>query len=34
VIGLTLALEGMFAIFAESAFLGLFLYGERKLGPR
>ena len=34
VIGLTLALEGMFAFFAESAFLGLFLYGERKLGPR
>jgi len=34
VIGLTLALEGMFAFFAESAFLGLFLYGERKLGTR
>jgi cytochrome bd ubiquinol oxidase subunit I len=34
VIGLTLALEGMFAFFAESAFLGLFLFGERKLGPR
>jgi cytochrome d ubiquinol oxidase subunit I len=31
VIGLTLALEGMFAFFAESAFLGLFLFGERKL---
>ena len=34
VIGLTLAMEGMFAFFAESAFLGLFLYGEKKLGPR
>jgi cytochrome d ubiquinol oxidase subunit I len=34
VIGVTLALEGMFAFFAESAFLGLFLFGERKLGPR
>lgn len=34
VIGLTLALEGLFAFFAESAFLGLFLFGERKLGPR
>jgi cytochrome d ubiquinol oxidase subunit I len=34
VIGLTLALEGMFAFFAESAFLGLFLYGEKKIGPR
>src|SRR6476661_9303659 len=34
VIGITLALEGMFAFFAESAFLGLFLFGEKKLGPR
>jgi len=34
VIGLTLAMEGLFAFFAESAFLGLFLFGERKLGPR
>jgi cytochrome d ubiquinol oxidase subunit I len=34
VIGLTLALEGMFAFFAESAFLGLFLFGEKKLGRR
>jgi cytochrome bd ubiquinol oxidase subunit I len=34
VIGLTLALEGMFAFFAESAFLGLFLFGEKRLGPR
>src|SRR5207249_7516471 len=34
VIGLTLALEGMFAFFAESAFLGLFLFGEKRLGPK
>jgi len=34
VIGLTLAMEGMFAFFAESAFLGLFLFGEKKLSPR
>ncbi|MGA7122244.1 MAG: cytochrome ubiquinol oxidase subunit I [Polyangiaceae bacterium] len=34
VIGLTLAMEGLFAFFAESAFLGLFLFGEKKLGPR
>jgi len=34
VIGMTLAMEGMFAFFAESAFLGLFLYGGKKLGRR
>ena len=34
VVGRTLAMEGMFAFFAESAFLGLFLFGERKLGPK
>jgi cytochrome d ubiquinol oxidase subunit I len=34
VVGITLAMEGMFAFFAESAFLGLFLFGEKKLGPR
>ncbi len=34
VIGLTLAMEGLFAFFAESAFLGLFLYGEKRLGPK
>src|SRR4029077_12535318 len=34
VIGLTLAMEGMFAFFAESAFLGLFLFGEERLGPK
>src|SRR3954453_4250877 len=34
VIGQTLAMEGMFAFFLESAFLGVFLYGEKKLGPK
>lgn len=34
VIGLTLAMEGIIAFFAESAFLGLLLFGEKKLGPR
>ena len=34
VIGQTLAMEGVFAFFLESSFLGLFLYGEKKLGPR
>ena len=34
VIGQTLAMEGVFAFFLESAFLGLFLFGERRLGPR
>ncbi len=34
VIGQTLAMEGMFAFFLESSFLGLFLFGERRLGPR
>jgi cytochrome bd ubiquinol oxidase subunit I len=34
VIGQTLALEGVFAFFLESAFLGLFLFGEKRLGPR
>jgi cytochrome d ubiquinol oxidase subunit I len=32
VIGQTLAMEGMFAFFLESSFLGLFLLGEKKLG--
>lgn len=31
VIGQTLAMEGMFAFFLESSFLGLFLYGEKRL---
>jgi len=34
VIGQTLAMEGTFAFFLESTFLGLFLFGERRLGPR
>jgi cytochrome bd ubiquinol oxidase subunit I len=34
VIGQTLAMEGMFAFFLESTFLGLFLYGEKRLSPR
>ena len=34
VIGTGLAMEGMFAFFAESTFLGLFLFGEKRLGPR
>src|SRR6202161_495273 len=32
VIGQTLAMEGIFSFFLESSFLGLFLYGEKKLG--
>jgi cytochrome bd ubiquinol oxidase subunit I len=31
VIGQTLAMEGTFAFFLESAFLGLFLYGEKRM---
>ncbi len=34
VIGQTLAMEGLFAFFLESAFLGLFLFGEKRLGRR
>ena len=34
VIGQTLAMEGIFAFFLESTFLGLFLFGEKRLGPR
>jgi cytochrome d ubiquinol oxidase subunit I len=33
VIGSTLVMEGVFAFFLESAFLGLFLYGEKRLSP-
>jgi cytochrome d ubiquinol oxidase subunit I len=32
VIGQTIAMEGIFAFFLESSFLGLFLFGEKKLG--
>ena len=34
VIGQTLAMEGLFAFFLESTFLGLFLYGEKRLSPK
>jgi len=34
VIGQTLAMEGMFSFFLESTFLGLFLFGEKRLGPK
>lgn len=34
VIGQTLAMEGTFAFFLESSFLGLFLFGEKKLGQK
>ena len=34
VIGQTLAMEGLFSFFLESTFLGLFLFGEKRLGPR
>ena len=33
VIGQPLAMEGVFSFFLESAFLGLFLFGERRLTP-
>lgn len=34
VIGQTLAMEGTFAFFLESSFIGLFLFGEKRLGPK
>ena len=34
VIGQTLAIEGMFAFFLESTFLGLLVWGDAKIGPR
>jgi cytochrome d ubiquinol oxidase subunit I len=34
VIGQPLAMEGMFAFFMESAFVGALIWGERRLGPR
>ena len=34
VVAQALAMEGVFAFFLESAFLGLFLFGEKRLGPR
>ena len=34
VIGQPLVMEGVFSFFLESAFLGLFLYGEKRLSPK
>jgi cytochrome d ubiquinol oxidase subunit I len=34
VIGQTLGMEGMFSFFLESSFLGLLIYGEKRLGPK
>ncbi len=34
VIGQTLAMEGVFSFFLESTFLGLLVYGEKRLTPR
>jgi len=34
VIATALAMEGVFAFFLESSFLGLFLFGEKRFGPR
>src|ERR1043165_2972830 len=34
VIGQPLVMEGVFAFFLESAFLGLFLFGEKRLSPK
>jgi cytochrome bd ubiquinol oxidase subunit I len=34
VVGQTLAMEGMFAFFLESAFVGALIWGEKRLSPR
>jgi cytochrome d ubiquinol oxidase subunit I len=34
VIGQTLGMEGMFAFFLESAFIGVLIWGEKRLSPR
>jgi cytochrome d ubiquinol oxidase subunit I len=34
VIGQPLALEGVYSFFLESTFLGLLIYGEKRIGPR
>jgi cytochrome bd ubiquinol oxidase subunit I len=34
IIGQTLAMEGMFAFFLESALIGVMVWGEKRLGPR
>src|SRR5207253_8366252 len=33
VVGQTLAMAGVCSFFLESSFLGLFLFGEKKIGP-
>jgi cytochrome d ubiquinol oxidase subunit I len=34
VVGQSLAMEGMFSFFLESAFIGVLIWGEKRLGPR
>jgi cytochrome d ubiquinol oxidase subunit I len=34
IIGQTLSMEGMFAFFLESAFIGALVFGEKRIGPR
>src|SRR3954447_23169148 len=34
ILGQTLALEGVYSFFLESSFLGLFIFGEKRLSPR
>src|SRR3984957_12533805 len=34
VIGMPIAMEGIFSFFLESAFLGLFLFGQKRLSPK
>src|SRR5579863_3503137 len=34
VIGQTLAMEGVFSFFLESSFLGVFVFGEKRLSPK
>src|ERR1700732_3451282 len=34
VIGMPIAMEGIFSFFLESAFLGLFLFGSKRLSPK
>ena len=34
IVGQTLSMEGMFAFFLESAFIGALIFGEKRLGPR
>jgi cytochrome d ubiquinol oxidase subunit I len=34
IIGQTLAMEGVFSFFLESSFLGVFLFGEKRLSPK